>query len=71
MTDASLSPPRAYSVNAFAQAYGISRAQVYVEINAHRLETYCVGRRRFIAHTDAEDWQQRARKADGLAKKSG
>ena len=68
--DASLSSPQAYSVNAFVQAYGISRAQVYVEIKARRLKTYRVGRRRFIASTDAEAWQQHACEADGPAQKS-
>ena len=61
----------AYSVKAFVQTFGISRAQVYAEIKAGRLRPYHVGRRCFIAFADAEDWQQCARETDGLAQQSG
>lgn len=57
---------KAYSINQFAQVYGISHAQCYVEINAGRLATYRVGRRRFIAPAAAAAWQ-RAREVDERA----
>jgi hypothetical protein len=49
---------QAYDVQSFAKAYGISRAQVYVEIKFGRLRIFKVGRRTLISREAAEAWQR-------------
>lgn len=47
---------RAYSVAEFAAAYGICRAQVYVEIKTGRLAARKIGRRSLISIEEAQRW---------------
>jgi hypothetical protein len=54
-----MSDVQAYDVQSFAKAYGISRAQVYVEIKFHRLRIFKVGRRTLISRESAAEWQHK------------
>ena len=56
---------QAYDVQSFAKAYGISRAQVYVEIKCGRLRNFKVGRRTLISREAAEAWQRALEAAMG------
>jgi len=47
----------AYSIKDFAEISGVCIQTIYNEINAGRLQTYNVGRRRFISRAAAEQWQ--------------
>lgn len=49
----------AYTVEQFIGASKIGRTKVYDEISTGRLETYKVGRRRYISARAAADWQRR------------
>jgi excisionase family DNA binding protein len=50
--------PLALSIPEALDALGISRQTLYDEINAHRLRTYRVGRRRFVSRAALLDWIQ-------------
>jgi hypothetical protein len=54
---------QAYDVQSFAKAYGISRAQVYVEIKFRRLRIFKVGRRTLISRESAAAWQHKLESA--------
>ncbi len=45
-----------YSINDAIDALNLSRQSVYNEINANRLKTYRVGRRRFISAEALSEW---------------
>lgn len=49
-------PVAAYSVEGFAKAHSISRAQVWVLIQRGELSTVRMGRRRLIPATEAHRW---------------
>jgi excisionase family DNA binding protein len=54
-----LSPTRrGFSVEDVAHAYGLSRQRVYDEINAGRLHSLKVGRRRIITMEHLRAWEQ-------------
>jgi hypothetical protein len=53
-----MSEVQAYDVQSFAKAYGISRAQIYIEIKAGRLRIFKVGRRTLISCEAAEAWRR-------------
>lgn len=48
---------QAYSVEQFISAFKLGRTTVYQQIAAGRLQTYRVGRRRFISAQAAATWQ--------------
>jgi excisionase family DNA binding protein len=56
----------AFSIHEFMQASGMgSRTGVYQEINAGRLKTIKVGRRRLIPYESAKEWlARRVREAE-------
>lgn len=47
---------KAYTVPAFVKAYGISRAQVFIELREGRLKARKYGNRNLILMEDAEAW---------------
>jgi excisionase family DNA binding protein len=49
-------PPVAYSVPQTARLIGLSKGQVYIEINAGRLRSVKVGRRRLIPASAIDKW---------------
>lgn len=49
-------PAIAYSIAQFAAACTLSRGQVYKEIEAGRLKTVKVGRRRIVPASAAHEW---------------
>jgi excisionase family DNA binding protein len=51
--------PRAFSVEAFCQRFGIGRTSAYQEIREGRLRARKIGRRTIITEDDAEDWLRR------------
>ncbi len=62
-----MSDVKSRGVRDFAKAYGISRSQAYEEINAGRLRTFNVGKRRLISDEASEDWRRdREREARAL-----
>jgi len=46
----------AYDLPGFVNAFHVSRAKVFVEIKAGRLQSFNVGRRRLISKQAAEKW---------------
>ena len=48
----------AYSMEETMQALGFSRATLYEEINANRLRTYKVRKRRYCTHQALLDYQR-------------
>ena len=48
----------ALSIKEAEQATGLGHTQIYEEINADRLKTYKVGRRRFTTLEWLREWQQ-------------
>ena len=48
----------AFDIPGFTAAFHISRARVFTEIKANRLETFKVGRRRLISKQAAEEWMR-------------
>ena len=53
-----MSEIQAYDVQSFVKAYGISRAQTYIEIKAGRLRIFKVGRRTLISREAADMWRR-------------
>ena len=53
-----MSDIQAYDVQTFAKAYGISRAQIYVEIKSGRLRIFKVGKRTLISRESATAWRE-------------
>lgn len=49
----------AFTIPQFCAAFNTSRTVAYEEIGSGRLESYQVGRRRFISARAAEAWQRR------------
>jgi len=49
-----------YSIKEFAKLNGLARGTVYSEINAGRLKTIKVGRRRLIPVEAAKEWLSHA-----------
>jgi excisionase family DNA binding protein len=49
---------RALSIEQFASLYGIGRTRAFEEISSGRLQTYRVGRRRYISLAAADKWQR-------------
>jgi hypothetical protein len=49
---------QAYSVPQFLDIFQLGRTKAYEEISSGRLVTYRVGRRRFISHRAADEWQR-------------
>jgi hypothetical protein len=49
---------QAYSVPQFLEIFQLGRTKAYEEISSGRLVTYRVGRRRFISHRAADEWQR-------------
>lgn len=47
-----------YTIEEFKRVYKIGHTKTFQEIKAGRLQTYNVGRRRFISGRAAEGWQQ-------------
>lgn len=54
-TDAEI---KAYTVPAFVKAYGISRAQVFIELREGRLKARKYGNRNLILAEDAKEWAE-------------
>jgi len=50
-------PTKAYRIEQFAEAHGISRAQVYVEIAEGRLTARKIGSRTVVTDEDAAFWR--------------
>lgn len=53
-----LQPEKAYSIDDLTTVLGLSKPTLYAEINAGRLKTYCVGKRRFATRKAVMEWQQ-------------
>jgi hypothetical protein len=53
----------AYRIAEFCKAFGIGRAQAYLEIAAGRLRVYKVGKLTMVAGEDALAWRDGHRKA--------
>jgi len=51
-----------YSVNDLCALLGIGRASVYADINAGKLETYLVGKRRFAKPEALDKYVERCEK---------
>ena len=47
-----------YTVNQFIDSFKVGRTTTYVEIASGRLQTYKVGRRRYISAHAAAEWQR-------------
>jgi excisionase family DNA binding protein len=60
-------PPVGLSVNEVLTSTGLARATLYREINAGRLTTYKVGRRRVISPQALAAWVAKLEKAAGSA----
>jgi hypothetical protein len=50
---------QAFTIEQFIGTFKIGRTTAYDEISTGRLQTYKVGRRRYISARAAADWQQR------------
>ena len=48
--------PAAYGMAEFARLHGISRGMAYKELEAGRLRTFRIGRRRLVSRQAAEEW---------------
>lgn len=48
---------RGFSIEDVAVMYGLSRQKVYDEVNAGRLKSFKVGKRRIIALSALEQWE--------------
>lgn len=57
---------RTYRVKEFCEAFRISRATIYHEINSGRLQMFKVGRRTLISAAAAEKWVQGLENEQGL-----
>lgn len=49
-------PALAYSIDRLSHASNLSRAQIYADINAGKLKTLKVGRRRLVTPEQAREW---------------
>jgi len=54
-----MSPP-VFTIEDFKRTFKIGHTKVFEEIKTGRLQTYNVGRRRFISGRAADDWQRKA-----------
>lgn len=48
-----------YALNKWCKARDVGRTRAYEEIKSGRLETYKVGRKRFVSATADAEWQRR------------
>ena len=53
-----MSEVKVFDIPGFTAAFHISRAKVFTEIKANRLQTFRVGRRRLISNEAAEKWMR-------------
>ena len=51
--------PPVYTIDEFKKTFKIGHTKTFEEIKTGRLQTYNVGRRRFISGHAADDWQRR------------
>jgi len=66
-----------FDIKGFVNAFHISRAKIFSEIKANRLQTFKIGRRTLISKQAAETWMReaeevtrRTRESDELARRT-
>lgn len=56
--------PGAFSISEFAEAFKIGRSTVYDLLDAGKIRSFYVGRRRLISFTAAQEWQRKCETAE-------